>query len=73
MRRGPSIKNIKRFPIVFSVLITFYFALWVFKCFSSVGNVEILNVDVKNLKERTYKNVELGDNYFVTGTEGRLF
>lgn len=73
MRRRPSIKNIKRFPIVFSVLITFYFTLWIFNCFSRVGNVEILNVDVKNLKERTYKNVELGDNYFVTGTEGRLF
>lgn len=73
MRRGPSIKSIKRFPKIFSVLIALYFALWIFKCFSSIGNVEILNVHVKNLKEKKYKNVELGNNYFVTGTEGRLF
>ena len=73
MSNAPSLKQIKRIPIIFSILIFIYFAMNVYRCIDSVGRTKIVNVSIYNLKAKTYKSIELGENYFTTGFDGKLY
>ena len=66
------IKRIKRLPYYMLGMVILYFSLFLLKCYTEVGGYTSIPVNVYQLKERTYKTIELGNNSFQTGTEGRL-
>ena len=67
------INQIKRIPILFTVLITIFSGLNIYRCYLTIGKTEILNVSLHNIKTKTHKVVNFGENHFTTGTEGRLY
>ncbi|TKC06613.1 hypothetical protein FA048_15515 [Pedobacter polaris] len=73
MRNAPSLKQIKRIPYLFLAFILSIVILIVCACIGSINQTEILNVNTKNLKAKTYRNIEIEENEFQTGTEGRLY
>jgi len=73
MKSKPLYKQIKNIPFLFLsiILINATFSLIYF--FSSVHQTRILNVEVKKLNIRTYKSLSVGENNFVTGSDGKLY
>ncbi len=68
----PLIKQIKRIPFIFLVLVLLSATIKIISDVNSIGRTRLLEVRIGNLKERTYKSVELGENSFITGMEGTL-
>jgi hypothetical protein len=73
MRKGPLLFSIKNFPKYFLCLLLFFIVFDLIVCIGSVGKTKRINVSTANLKEQTYKNVNLGKNHFTTGTDGSLY
>jgi len=72
METKPLIRQIKRIPIFFLVLILFFAAFKIIHDVKAIGGTITLDVSIMNLKERTYKSVEFGENSFTTGMNGTL-
>ena len=72
MQPKPLIKQIKRIPYFFLLLILFSATFKIAHDINSVGKTTFLDVRTFNLKEKTFKEVELGENSFTTGMEGVL-
>ncbi len=73
MQPKPLIKQIKRIPFIFLALILVSASFKFVSDWRSIGSTRLLEVRISDLKERTYKRVELGENSFTTGMEGQLY
>lgn len=73
MKDTSLLKQIKRIPYVFLAIVIVNIVLAGFLMVQSVGQTEILNVNVKNLKLKTLRTVELEKDFFQTGSEGKLY
>jgi len=71
--QNPSIKSVRRIPFIFFLLILVYSFISIFECITSVGETKILDVNIATGDFKTYKSIDLGENSFQTGTEGRLY
>ena len=60
-------------PFIFLAMILVVTTFKMVPDVKSVGKIRLLEVRVVHLKEKTYKTVELGENYFITGMEGQLY
>jgi len=73
MRKGPSIKSIKKFPKYFLFLLLSFIIFYLIVCIGSVGETKAINVGKFHLGVKTHQSVELGENHFTTGNDGRLY
>ncbi|WP_316765581.1 hypothetical protein [Pedobacter frigiditerrae] len=73
MRKGPSLKSIKRIPLLIFVLIFAYFLMTLVFCYGNIGRN--VRVEAKILYGVTGKNpqVDIGGNKFNRGYEGMLY
>lgn len=74
MTNAPLIKQIKRIPYIFLLIIIANLAISLSAIYSSIGKVQIVEVNVKNLKTKTSQQIDINENNsFHVGFEGRLF
>jgi len=73
MTHAPLLKQIKRIPYFFLLIILANLAISFSAIYSSIGKVQIVGVNVKNLKTKTSQQIDINDNNsFHIGFEGRL-
>lgn len=65
-------KRTKSIPIGFLLLILVFGIMHIYRTIGYVGDKCTLEVETYNLKEKTYKEVAIGENKFTTGSEGKL-
>lgn len=65
-------KQIKRFPILFFILIGIYFLLSLCYCYRHIGRTKSIDVTINHDSGKTYQRVQLKDAQFITGIEGTL-
>ena len=73
MQPKPLIKQIKIIPLIFLVVVLIFASFKFVSDWKSIGRTRLLDVSINNLKEKTYKQVEIGENSFTTGMEGTLY
>ncbi|RZK53885.1 MAG: hypothetical protein EOO91_16870 [Pedobacter sp.] len=72
MRKGPSLKQIKRIPLLIFALIFAYFLLNLIMCYSTVNKHIKINARLKYGVGNTYSKIEIQGNDFVTGYDGEV-
>ena len=72
MRNAPSLKQIKRIPILVFLLILFYFLLTFFICYQNIGRSVSIEARLKYGGKYAASQVGKGENIFTSGSDGRL-
>jgi hypothetical protein len=72
MRNAPSLKQIKRIPIIIFVMIFAYLLLTLFFCHQDVGNSISFNARLANGIYPTLKKLNIADGNIIVGVDGRF-
>ncbi|WP_316783556.1 hypothetical protein [Pedobacter frigiditerrae] len=72
MRKGPSLKQIKRIPLLIFALIIAYFFINLLLCYRTVDKHVLINARLKYGVGKTYSKVNINGNDFVTGYDGEV-
>jgi hypothetical protein len=59
MRKGPSLKSIKRIPILIFVLIGVYFLFNILLCYRTIGRKITINASLRYRVEKTISEVDI--------------
>ena len=72
MRNAPSLKKIKRIPLITFILLSFYFLFTLYMCYENIGSSISIEAKLVNSEKHIQTNVGKIGNLFTSGIEGRL-
>ncbi|RZL46589.1 MAG: hypothetical protein EOP00_14560 [Pedobacter sp.] len=72
MRNAPSLKQIKRIPLITLILLSFYFLLTLFMCFENIGGSVSIEAELVYGDKFVSTKVGKEGNLFTSGRVGRL-
>ena len=73
MSNVPSLKKIKKIPILVYFIMFLYFLIAIGNCYQKIGTTVNIDATLKYGGEKTFAKVIVKGNSFITGTDGTLY